>query len=81
MPEFVGEPSNHAEFVASAERVRAWPLAFWKNALAQMEVRQAPCGASGDRPCIGHGVLHGWEADAVAPEALQARSCAAVDGM
>lgn len=42
LPEFIGEPSNHAEFVTSAERVRARPLSFWQNALKHMEVREPP---------------------------------------
>lgn len=39
MPELVGLPSQHAEFIVSADRVRMRPLEFWQNAVSQMEVR------------------------------------------
>jgi hypothetical protein len=63
LPEFIGEPSNHAEFVTSAERVRARPLAFWKNALALMEVGQTVCWHLGSSSLLSgtcRGCVFGW---------------------
>ena len=40
LPEAVNEPACCGEFMVSAQRVRARPLAFYQNALRRMQVLQ-----------------------------------------